>query len=228
MKLKYKKSDITLSGIATEERYFEDTLKALIFSKNISGIKKAQLISFKDFKHKDVECIRLPYEIKNLTDWNFFMMKHLYNFIDTKLMINIHDDGFIINPDAWTDEFLNYDYIGALWPIGGLPPHVTEDTRCGNGGFSLRSKRFLEICALYCPFYQNLPEDVIACRVHKDVFIKHEMKFATDDICAKFSIEYPFMKEYANQSHDDRFSLKTFGFHFSSSDARKYLNSISL
>jgi hypothetical protein len=228
MKTKYKKNDITLNGIASEEKYFENTLKALIYSKKISGIKKAQLICFKDFEHKDIECIKLPYEIKNLVDWNFFMMKHLYKFIDTELMINIHDDGFIINPEAWTDEFLNYDYIGALWPIGGLPPHVTEHDRCGNGGFSLRSKRFLEISALYCPFYQNLPEDATVCRVHKDIFLKHGMKFGTNEICSKFSIEYQFMKEYANQFHEDRFSLKTFGFHFSTSDAIKYLDDVSL
>ena len=28
----------------------------------------------------------------------------------------IHSDGYVINPSAWRDDFLDYDYIGAPWP----------------------------------------------------------------------------------------------------------------
>ena len=41
---------------------------------------------------------------------------------------------------AWRPEFLDYDYIGAVWP------HVLDKYNVGNGGFSLRSKALLEAC----------------------------------------------------------------------------------
>jgi hypothetical protein len=36
---------------------------------------------------------------------------------DTEFAILVHEDGFIVNPECWSDEFLKYDYIGAPWPI---------------------------------------------------------------------------------------------------------------
>ena len=29
----------------------------------------------------------------------------------------VHADGFIVHPEMWRDEFLDYDYIGSPWPI---------------------------------------------------------------------------------------------------------------
>ena len=61
----------------------------------------------------------------------------------------------------WDPKFLNYDYIGALWP------HYKEN-QVGNGGFSLRSKKLLESSRKLIeenPDY-NLPliEDDYICR----------------------------------------------------------------
>jgi hypothetical protein len=36
--------------------------------------------------------------------------------VDTEFAILVHEDGFIVNPECWSDEFF-YDYIGAPWPI---------------------------------------------------------------------------------------------------------------
>ena len=57
------------------------------------------------------------------------------NYFDTDYVLTFQSDGFILNPDAWTDEFFNYDYIGAPW----------GDNRyaVGNGGFSFRSKKLM-------------------------------------------------------------------------------------
>jgi hypothetical protein len=46
----------------------------------------------------------------------------------------IHADGFAVNSEAWTSEFLNYDYIGARWGDGIV----------GNGGFCLRSRKLYD------------------------------------------------------------------------------------
>ena len=60
----------------------------------------------------------------------------LPNIIKTEFMLGIHDDGFVINPNLWTDQFLKYDYIGAPW--SHTIPYYGQKYRVGNGGFSLR------------------------------------------------------------------------------------------
>jgi hypothetical protein len=224
------KKDVTINGIATQEKYFENTLKAVIYSKKISGIPNAQMISFKKFFHEEVKCVYVPDLIKidSVPKWNFFLIKNLYQFINTDFCLNVHDDGFAINASAWKDEFLNYDYIGALWPVGCHEPIVTEKDRCGNGGFSLRSKKLLEIAALYCPAYAYPNEDRVICGLHRDIFTKRNIKFAPDHIAAQFSIEDETIPEAAGQTHKNRFSIKSFGFHQKNSDAIKFLESVQV
>jgi len=117
--------------------------------------------------------------------------------------IIVQYDGYAVNTDAWTDEFYNYDYIGATW----------DDGIIGNGGFSWRSKKLYDamlsenVKIRYVdfspeivdrPFYYSvdsrgerfLPEDVVICRIYKDKFEKcHNIKYATCEIADRFSIE---------------------------------------
>ena len=65
------------------------------------------------------------------------MLKELGAHIQTDYALVVQWDGFVIDGNAWADEFWNYDYIGARWP------HVAGPYRVGNGGFSLRSKKLL-------------------------------------------------------------------------------------
>ena len=88
-----------------------------------------------------------------------FFVEELVNHIDTDYCIGVQWDSSIINADLWEDGFLKFDYIGAPWP--NVPQYVN---RVGNGGFSLRSKRFLKISAelTYDSFhheYKCAPED---------------------------------------------------------------------
>jgi hypothetical protein len=46
-------------------------------------------------------------------------------------------DGYVVNPDAWDDDWLQYDFVGAPWPDGVV----------GNNGFSLASRRYFEAIA---------------------------------------------------------------------------------
>ena len=48
----------------------------------------------------------------NYTNWLSTNSIHMF---DSEYMINFHADGMIQNKDAWTNEFYNYDYIGAPW-----------------------------------------------------------------------------------------------------------------
>jgi hypothetical protein len=44
-----------------------------------------------------------------------FRVKQLNTYVDTPFALVFQYDGFILNPGAWQDEYLDYDYIGALW-----------------------------------------------------------------------------------------------------------------
>lgn len=107
----------------------------------------------------------------------------------------INWDGFIVNPDSWTDEFLNYDYIGAPWPWFN---HMV-----GNGGFCLKSTRFLkaqqQICKQYISQYN---EDIELCIVLRKYFKYLQCRYAPADIGYKFSTEV-----------GDIGYSKSFGFH---------------
>lgn len=140
-------------------------------------------------------------EIPKLTHTSYspFILHNLYKYFDTEFCLLIHDDGFIINPDLWTDEFLQYDYIGAPWRS-----HYPE-ARVGNGGFSLRSKKLVNLCrGIRC---EGEHEDSLICVYNKVMLQQHNCKFAPLDLAMKFSLEskIPECKNY---------SLDTcFGFH---------------
>jgi hypothetical protein len=111
-------------------------------------------------------------------------------------------DGYAVNPEAWTDKFFDYDYIGATW----------DDGVVGNGGFSLRSnnlyEKLLELNINYRveqfdetfiePFVNPARdrdgskfagEDVVICRIYKEQLEKLGIKFAPHSIADQFSIE---------------------------------------
>ena len=125
--------------------------------------------------------------------WNVFMLNHLHQYIDTEFALLLNDDGFVINPLNWKEEFLNYDYIGAPWPDNhGIG--VTGDIRVGNGGFSLRSKKFLET-----PTKLDIPnrhrekeqwnEDWFCCVTNRKIFEDHGIRFAPLELAKYFSHE---------------------------------------
>ena len=124
-----------------------------------------------------------------------FVLQELHKYIHTDFVLMVQWDGWVINPNAWTDQFLNYDYIGAIWPWH------PEGLRVGNGGFSLRSKKLLELTADPRFVYKNLNEDDLICHVNRDFLVSNGIKFAPEDLARQFSFE----REITN--------LETFGFH---------------
>lgn len=213
-------NNVTLTCIAGVEKEFEQSLLATLISSSICKFKKIKIFSCIAFNHPDIECIhigKISYE-----EYNKFLIEDINKYIDTDFIIHIQHDGFILNPDAWDDKFLEYDYIGALWPVDlNDDPQVAENTRVGNGGFTLRSKKLLNILATKYKYdnslstYWNKPynEDALICRKWRPELEKQGIKFAPLDIAAKFSIEYEYQKEYEGQTFKNPKTLKTFGFH---------------
>jgi Protein of unknown function (DUF5672) len=113
-----------------------------------------------------------------------FCIKELWKYIDTDYALIFQHDGFILNPDAWTNEFLEYDYIGAPW-------YYLKNIHVGNGGFCLRSKKLMKLVGEnYIKIGGNFhPEDMWICNKAKPFLESKGIKFAPREIANKFSKE---------------------------------------
>lgn len=107
--------------------------------------------------------------LNNIDDFNYKMLYELGDHINTEFACIVHYDGFIVHPELFRDEFLDYDYIGAPWP----DPHddfTYRDIygrlqRVGNSvGF--RSKRLIDF-----PKKQGLPFEADHGYFHEDGFL---------------------------------------------------------
>ena len=129
--------------------------------------------------------------------YSFFVLNNLNDYIETPFCLVVQYDGYVINPHLWTDDFLNYDYIGAPWWYDHL--------NVGNGGFSLRSKILLAACQLE-NFERFHPEDDVICRGERPYLEKkYNVKFAPEILAERFSFE-------PNGLHPE-FKNLNFGFH---------------
>lgn len=109
------------------------------------------------------------------------MIKDLHKYVDTDFAMCIQWDAFILNPDAWEEDFLSYDYIGAPW-------WFSDDRNVGNGGFSIRSRKFLEVASTL-PLKNFNPEDLVLCRTYRNLLLERDIRFAPEALAAKFSRE---------------------------------------
>ena len=149
----------------------------------------------------DKRIVNIP-EISTKEEYDRFMMEEINNYVDTEYALVFQSDGFILNPNAWDDEYLKYDYIGAPWGYPG-------NKGMGNGGFSLRSKKLLVECAnaTFEREYGGLEnqEDMQICVKHKEYFESKGIKYAPKELAAKFSLE--------GNPDNDRIWTHQFGFH---------------
>jgi len=131
--------------------------------------------------------------IRSRSDYSRFVIQELHKYIKTDFVLIVQWDGYIINPEAWNLQFLEYDYIGAVWPWH------EEGRRVGNGGFSMRSKRLCELTPQF-PLTDYNEDDQI-CHINREFLENQGIRFAPEEIARYFSFE----RELSD--------IKTFGFH---------------
>jgi hypothetical protein len=151
-------------------------------------------------------------EIPRLTfqTYQLFVLKHLHKYIDTSHVLTVQTDGFVLRPELWDKDWLEYDYIGAPWE---KKASYAKKTRVGNSGFCLRSKRFLETVAGLTTdealennkWSVGLLDDIFTCNDLYDALINIGMRFAPPEVAVKFSIELP--TEYGSDINT------SFGYH---------------
>jgi hypothetical protein len=140
-------------------------------------------------------------EISGIGNYSRFCINNLDSHYNSDFCLIFQDDGFILNPELWDDNFYNYDYIGAPWPLYiGWPE---EGKQVGNGGFSLRSRKFTSVSSKLPGSYDN--EDTYILMTHREVLMENNIKIAPLEVARKFAIE-----NYLDENHTID---KCFGFH---------------
>ena len=185
-KLKLKLPTVTLTIIdCINPELAVEALNAS--SVNIEFAKISLLSDKKPFNCTNgISFHKIP-KIKNLHDYNVFLLKELHKYIDTEFCLTIQTDGYIVDANKWMDEFLTYDYIGSPWkPTEWFMANKPNEYRVGNGGFSLRSKKLLSITQ-NLRMYSN--EDVSICVFHRNILEGKGIVFAPLNIAKKFSQE---------------------------------------
>lgn len=160
------------------------SVKALLYSSKDIDFAETILVSNKKPDRLPEQIKFAQYDGKTHEDSSKFSHSLLPDLINTDFVLSIHDDGFVINPHLWKDEFLNYDYIGAPW--FHTVPYYGQKYRIGNGGFSLRSKKLLNLC-------KQIPsvghEDANIGIRFRDFLESHGCKFPSVELAMTFSLE---------------------------------------
>ncbi len=164
--------------------------------KSLEQIKPARTVFLTDIPIEvdGVEVVQVP-AIKSKKEYSRFIIKELYQYFDTLHCLVIQHDGYVLNGDNWSEDFLHYDYIGAAWLYG-------DGRNVGNGGFSIRSKKLQTIIATDGLISAYHHEDDSICRLYRPYLeTTYDIKYPDEQVADRFSFE---LRE-PNQP--------TFGFH---------------
>lgn len=143
--------------------------------------------------------------------WNKFIVYDLYKYVYTDYAMLIHADGYVTTPGAWRDDFLDYDFIGAPWPLPAddysYRTPADEIIRVGNS-VSLRSKKLLELPSKlnleWKSYYGNTNEDGFLCVHNREVMERNGVRFAPLSTAIHFSKEHEI---------EENKGIETFAFH---------------
>lgn len=194
-KQKLQLPNVTLAAMTSVN--IRQTVKALKYSMRGIDFGEAVLVSHKKPWYLPKE-IHFKYidKIDSIDRFNYAMIYEMYRYIDTEFMLLVHYDGFVVNPDMWRDEFLDYDYIGSPWTLPkddfSYRDAYGNICRVGNS-VSIRSKRLLEF-----PAKAGLPweadhgyfnEDGFLCCKNKHIIEANGMKIAPFELAKYFGHE---------------------------------------
>ena len=187
--------NITL--VAMSSVRIEETIQAFLYSMKDIKFGAVRFITHERPSNlpENIEYCNIE-KINNIDEWNYAIIYKLTQYIDTDYCLLIHDDGFVVNPDCWRDEFLDYDYIGAPWPLPNDNFSYRDINnnliRVGNS-VSLRSKKLIDVPNKlnleWKPFHGYYNEDGYICVNYRHKYLQEGCKFADIDVAKYFSHE---------------------------------------
>ncbi len=165
----------------------ELSINAIKHCLQVCSFERAIFITDKSYNLENIEVVKIP-NIRTKEQYSVFILKELSKYFDTDFILLIQYDGFIVNPESWSMEFQNYDYIGAKWPWFG------DGFNVGNGGFSLRSKRLMQVLGsddfkISADSLTYGEDDYICVRYRRILENEYRIKFAPESVADRFSYE---------------------------------------
>jgi predicted O-methyltransferase YrrM len=178
--MKLRLPDVTLVMIDTQchelaRLAMEDSLREVEFG-------DAVIFSDEPIEVAGTCWVKVP-KWPNIAECSRFMWYELPNHIQTKWAINIQWDSWIVDAESWTDEFLQYDYVGAPW-------WYNDNLNVGNG-CALRSSalmRFLQTNKERFPLSVS-QEDHLIGRIYRTALEQNGFKWPSETLASRFSME---------------------------------------
>ena len=132
--------------------------------------------------------MHVPVEAHSIDDAMRLLWYHVPRYVVTSHVLVQQWDSWVVDPTAWDDKFLEYDYVGAAWGWHHGQYEV------GNGGFSLRSAKLMRHIAddqrsfvLFADKVQS--EDDRICRTFRPELEVAGFRFAPVAVADQFSFE---------------------------------------
>ena len=193
---KLKLPNVTLAAMTSVKLY--ETIRALTYS--MQGIEFGEVVLITHRKPFSLPK-GITYKLTDIDCFNYKMVYELGDYINTDYVLLVHYDGFVVHPEMWREEFLQYDYIGSPWPIPKPgTQHCYHDIygnlcRVGNS-VSLRSKRLLEFPRKADLTWEKdedgfYNEDIFLCCMNKHRIEAAGMKIAPVEVAKYFGHEHP-------------------------------------
>jgi hypothetical protein len=179
------------------------TLRALEFSSREIKFADVVLVCRKKPEHSNGTTIQRVGE-KGYAAAMIWEIAGLQHYVETDFALCIHHDGYVINPNAWRDRWLQYDFIGAPWPASAHPCHPGKSEfphgRVGNTGCCLKSKAFMRATAELRDLFiqsskrpdrygQQYSGDAFCCQHQRPALEQRGITFAPIEVAAAFAWE---------------------------------------
>ena len=121
----------------------EYSMKDIVFADAVIITDKKPLFMPKGIRYAHID------KLCNIDDFNYKTVYDLGDYIKTEFALLVHYDGFVVHPEMWRDEFLDYDYIGSPWPLPKPGDTTTYRDIHGNicrvgNSVGIRSKRLMD------------------------------------------------------------------------------------
>ena len=190
--MKLQLPDVTLVMIETREHQLarlaiEDCLDAadfgdvIIFTDTLVPFVDGH--TFRTMRQQEVRLVSVE-DWPTKEGWSQFLWNEVGAYVRTSYLLSIQWDSWIVNPAAWTNDFLRYDYIGAPW-------WYKDGMNVGNGGFSLRSTALQRYIAKHRDCFPciNAVDDDLLCRKYRPALMDRGFEWASEPFAHRFAFE---------------------------------------
>ena len=188
--------NVTLIAVSSIE--IERTIRAFQYSCRGINFGEVKFVTHEDVNPDGITVHKVP-RINSSDEFSKITIYDLPKYVDTEYCILIQYDGFIVHPEQWTDEFLNYDWIGPLWTKGHNYFDKNGNSIRVGDGIALRSQKLMGLASKlnlpWDPFTNNgqhkpgFWEDSWICVKNRHIYEGHGCKFASIEMAAKWGRE---------------------------------------